>query len=227
MSVLDEQNARRAPPGASNTGEVFGAINERRGALRELIVNSKRTFEATASRDEALAETFRDLPDLPRRVARRRWRGSRLLAQHAPAGERPEGPGRRPRADGARPRRPRSRPRAPVPRPRTADPREPHRRARPDANAAGGRAAHRRRCTRSSRSSTRSCRTSTSTSRRSPASSPTAEPTSRRTTAPGRGVKRRWASSRIGPSRPISTARTRPPGHVATRTSSRTRSVAL
>ena len=32
-----------------NTGEVFGAFNERQGALRELIVNSKRTFEATAS----------------------------------------------------------------------------------------------------------------------------------------------------------------------------------
>jgi phospholipid/cholesterol/gamma-HCH transport system substrate-binding protein len=41
---------------------VFGAINERRGALRELIVNSKRTFEATASRDEALAETFAIFP---------------------------------------------------------------------------------------------------------------------------------------------------------------------
>ena len=45
-----------------NTGEVFGAINERQGALRELVVNSKRTFEATASRDEALAETFRIFP---------------------------------------------------------------------------------------------------------------------------------------------------------------------
>ena len=41
---------------------MFGAINERRGALRELIVNSKRTFEATASRDEALAETFAIFP---------------------------------------------------------------------------------------------------------------------------------------------------------------------
>jgi hypothetical protein len=41
---------------------VFGAINERRGALRELILNSKRTFEATASRDEALAETFAIFP---------------------------------------------------------------------------------------------------------------------------------------------------------------------
>jgi hypothetical protein len=45
-----------------NTGQVFGAINERRGALRELILNSKRTFEATASRDKALAETFAIFP---------------------------------------------------------------------------------------------------------------------------------------------------------------------
>ena len=45
-----------------NTGVVFGAINEREGALRELIVNSNNTFEATASRDAALAETFRVFP---------------------------------------------------------------------------------------------------------------------------------------------------------------------
>jgi ABC-type transporter Mla subunit MlaD len=45
-----------------NTGVVFGAINERSGALRELIVNANETFEATASRDRALAETFRVFP---------------------------------------------------------------------------------------------------------------------------------------------------------------------
>ena len=45
-----------------NTGVVFGALNERKGALRQLIVNSNNTFEATASRDEALAETFRVFP---------------------------------------------------------------------------------------------------------------------------------------------------------------------
>jgi phospholipid/cholesterol/gamma-HCH transport system substrate-binding protein len=45
-----------------NTGVVFGAINERGGALRELIVNANNTFEATASRDRALAETFRVFP---------------------------------------------------------------------------------------------------------------------------------------------------------------------
>jgi phospholipid/cholesterol/gamma-HCH transport system substrate-binding protein len=61
MQVLDEQNVA-VHRLIKNTGVVFGAINERRGALRELIVNSKRTFEATASRDEALAETFEIFP---------------------------------------------------------------------------------------------------------------------------------------------------------------------
>jgi virulence factor Mce-like protein len=61
MQVLDEQKVA-VHRLVKNTGVVFGAINERRGALRELIVNSKRTFEATASRDEALAETFAIFP---------------------------------------------------------------------------------------------------------------------------------------------------------------------
>ena len=61
MQVLDEQDlaVHRL---IRNTGEVFGAINERQGALRELILNSKRTFEATASRDRALARTFAIFP---------------------------------------------------------------------------------------------------------------------------------------------------------------------
>jgi phospholipid/cholesterol/gamma-HCH transport system substrate-binding protein len=45
-----------------DTGAVFGALSERRGQLRSLIVNSNRVFEATASRDEELAETFAILP---------------------------------------------------------------------------------------------------------------------------------------------------------------------
>jgi phospholipid/cholesterol/gamma-HCH transport system substrate-binding protein len=61
MQVLDEQNVA-VHDLIRNTGQVFGAINERRGALRGLIVNSKRVFEATASRDQALAETFRIFP---------------------------------------------------------------------------------------------------------------------------------------------------------------------
>ncbi len=45
-----------------NTGVVFGAVNEREGALRQLIVNSNNAFKATASRDRALADTFRVFP---------------------------------------------------------------------------------------------------------------------------------------------------------------------
>ena len=49
MQVLDEQDVA-VHRLVRNTGVVFGAINERRGALRELIVNSKRTFEAKIGR---------------------------------------------------------------------------------------------------------------------------------------------------------------------------------
>jgi phospholipid/cholesterol/gamma-HCH transport system substrate-binding protein len=61
LTVLDEQNVA-VHRLVRNTGVVFGALNERRGALRDLIVNSKRTFEATAARDDALAETFAIFP---------------------------------------------------------------------------------------------------------------------------------------------------------------------
>ena len=61
LKELDEQETavRRL---VRNTGRVFGAINEREGMLRDLITNANNTFEATASKDEALAETFRILP---------------------------------------------------------------------------------------------------------------------------------------------------------------------
>src|SRR4051794_40617521 len=45
-----------------NTGVVFGALNQRKGQLRQLIVNSERTFSATASQDRALADTFQIFP---------------------------------------------------------------------------------------------------------------------------------------------------------------------
>ena len=61
LEELDTQQAavRRL---VKNTGRVFGAINEREGALGQLIVNANNTFEATASRDEALADTFQVFP---------------------------------------------------------------------------------------------------------------------------------------------------------------------
>jgi phospholipid/cholesterol/gamma-HCH transport system substrate-binding protein len=45
-----------------NTGFVFEALNRRRGQLRDLIVNSQRTFSATASVSDALATTFAIFP---------------------------------------------------------------------------------------------------------------------------------------------------------------------
>jgi virulence factor Mce-like protein len=45
-----------------NTGVVFAALNQRKGQLRDLIVNSQRTFSATASEQDALAATFQVFP---------------------------------------------------------------------------------------------------------------------------------------------------------------------
>ena len=61
LNELDDQEVavRRL---VKNTGRVFGAINERDGMLRGLIVNANNTFTATASKDDALAETIRVFP---------------------------------------------------------------------------------------------------------------------------------------------------------------------
>ena len=61
LRVLDEQRTA-VQQMIKNTGVVFGALNERRGQLRGLIVNSQRTFSATASQQEALADTFEIFP---------------------------------------------------------------------------------------------------------------------------------------------------------------------
>jgi phospholipid/cholesterol/gamma-HCH transport system substrate-binding protein len=45
-----------------NTGVVAGALNQRQGALRQLVVNANNTFSATASRDQALADTIQVFP---------------------------------------------------------------------------------------------------------------------------------------------------------------------
>jgi ABC-type transporter Mla subunit MlaD len=61
LTVLDTQRTalRRL---VKNTGVVFGALNERDGQLRDLIVNSERTFSATAEQQEALAQVFEIFP---------------------------------------------------------------------------------------------------------------------------------------------------------------------
>jgi phospholipid/cholesterol/gamma-HCH transport system substrate-binding protein len=45
-----------------NTGVVFHALTERQGQLRGLVVNSQRTFSATAAEQDALATTFEIFP---------------------------------------------------------------------------------------------------------------------------------------------------------------------
>ena len=77
-----------------NTGVVFGAVNERQGALRELVVNSNNTFEATASRDRELAETIRVFPTFLDESKVHPGPARELLAAHAPAGQPAEAVGR-------------------------------------------------------------------------------------------------------------------------------------
>ncbi|HEX8066895.1 MAG TPA: MlaD family protein [Thermoleophilaceae bacterium] len=61
LEVLDDQQValRRV---IKNTGVVFGALNERDGQLHDLILNSERTFSATAEQQENLAQVFEIFP---------------------------------------------------------------------------------------------------------------------------------------------------------------------
>ncbi len=169
---------RRAPARQEHRRRVRGASTSASGALRELIVNSKRTFEATASRDEALAETFAIFPtfldESKATMARLEdfSRDTRPLVNDLKGPADDLGPTVRDLGDLAPDLEKLFRDLGPLIRAgRTGVPgARPHARRRPSRSS--------RRCTRSSRSSTRSCRTSTSTRRRSPASSPTAAPTS-------------------------------------------------
>jgi len=61
LEVLDSQS--RAVTGLfRDTGTVFEALTRNEGQLRNLVVNTDRVFSATASRRDALAETFRIFP---------------------------------------------------------------------------------------------------------------------------------------------------------------------
>jgi ABC-type transporter Mla subunit MlaD len=65
LAVLDGQEpvVRRL---VRSTGEVFGALSERRGQLRALVRDGERVFRATAARDRDLAATVRALPAFER-----------------------------------------------------------------------------------------------------------------------------------------------------------------
>jgi phospholipid/cholesterol/gamma-HCH transport system substrate-binding protein len=61
LAVLDSHNAALGRM-VRNTAVVFRALTANEGQLQALITGSKRTFDATASQDEALAETIRIFP---------------------------------------------------------------------------------------------------------------------------------------------------------------------
>src|SRR5918993_2946219 len=61
LAVLDTQEGA-AHRLVKNTGVVFGALTQDEAQLRNLITGSKRTFDATASKNDALAETIRIFP---------------------------------------------------------------------------------------------------------------------------------------------------------------------
>src|ERR687895_2613871 len=61
LAVLDTHEAAVTRL-VKNTGVVFGALTENEAQLRNLITGSKATFDATASKNDALAETIRIFP---------------------------------------------------------------------------------------------------------------------------------------------------------------------
>ena len=61
LKVLDQQGANLRQL-VRNTGVTFGALTRDENQLRNLIVNTDEVFEATASQQDALAETFAVFP---------------------------------------------------------------------------------------------------------------------------------------------------------------------
>jgi virulence factor Mce-like protein len=61
LTVLDQQQGA-VQRLVKNTGVVFAALTQNEAQLRNLITGSKRTFDATASKRQALAETIRIFP---------------------------------------------------------------------------------------------------------------------------------------------------------------------
>ena len=61
LAVLDSQEGAVTRL-VKNTGVVFGALTENEAQLRNLITGSKATFDATASKNDELAETIRIFP---------------------------------------------------------------------------------------------------------------------------------------------------------------------
>ena len=95
-----------------NTGVVFGALTENEAQLRNLITGSKATFDATASKNDALAETIRIFPTFLKESKLTLARVQTFSTGHEPADHRPAAGRPRPAADAARRARAGARPRA-------------------------------------------------------------------------------------------------------------------
>ena len=109
LRVLRAQSGDPQP--IRDTGEVFAALTERKGQLRELIQNSNRTWPAIASRDQQLADTFTVFPTFLRESRATTQRVTRSPATRtrsspaAPGGAPAVADADRPGPAGARPAR--------------------------------------------------------------------------------------------------------------------------
>ena len=108
LGVLDSQEAA-VQRLVKNTGVVFGALTENEAQLQNLITSGKRTFDATAAKNDALAETIRIFPTFLDESKATLARVQRFSRDTDPLIQRPAPGGARPAADAARRRR-RSRP---------------------------------------------------------------------------------------------------------------------
>jgi len=83
LRILDDQGiaVRRT---IKHTGRVFNALAAEEGQLRGLIVNGNETFEALASRDESLAQTFEVFPTFLRETRTTLRRLDRFAANTRP-----------------------------------------------------------------------------------------------------------------------------------------------
>ncbi len=83
LRILDDQEiaVRRT---IKHTGRVFNALAAEEGQLRGLITNGNETFEALASRDESLAQTFEVLPTFLRETRTTLRRLDRFAAATRP-----------------------------------------------------------------------------------------------------------------------------------------------
>jgi phospholipid/cholesterol/gamma-HCH transport system substrate-binding protein len=83
LQILDDQEiaVRRT---IKHTGRVFNALAAEEGQLQGLITNGNETFQALASRDEALSQTFEVLPTFERETRTTLRRLDRFAANTRP-----------------------------------------------------------------------------------------------------------------------------------------------